>query len=188
MKTYEELRGMTQEDLVRLVLELQERLIAMIGKSNFGKRIPFEIREHIRRYFQIDPNTGKITRRDRKGGTGSYDKDGYLILKVKGCQFKAHRIAWFLYYGKDPLMEIDHINRDRSDNRKSNLRQSNRALNVRNTYINPNKDTGIVGVYIDKCTEGLKKVYTTRYKGKTYRFYNLADAVKFREEHGQRIK
>lgn len=27
MKTYEELRGMTQEDLVRLVLELQEELI-----------------------------------------------------------------------------------------------------------------------------------------------------------------
>lgn len=26
MKTYEELRGMTQEDLVRLVLELQEEL------------------------------------------------------------------------------------------------------------------------------------------------------------------
>lgn len=27
MKTYEELRGMTQEDLVRLVLELQEEII-----------------------------------------------------------------------------------------------------------------------------------------------------------------
>ena len=26
MKTYEELRGMTQEDLVRLVLELQEEI------------------------------------------------------------------------------------------------------------------------------------------------------------------
>ena len=27
MKTYEELRGMTQEDLVRLILELQEEII-----------------------------------------------------------------------------------------------------------------------------------------------------------------
>jgi ribosomal protein L29 len=27
MRTYEELRGMTQEDLVRLVLELQEEII-----------------------------------------------------------------------------------------------------------------------------------------------------------------
>lgn len=27
MKTYDELRGMTQEDLVRLVLELQEEII-----------------------------------------------------------------------------------------------------------------------------------------------------------------
>ena len=29
MKTYEELRGMTQEDLVRLVLELQEEIILL---------------------------------------------------------------------------------------------------------------------------------------------------------------
>ena len=29
IKTYEELRGMTQEDLVRLVLELQEEIILL---------------------------------------------------------------------------------------------------------------------------------------------------------------
>lgn len=29
MKTYEELRGMTQEDLVRLVLELQEEILSL---------------------------------------------------------------------------------------------------------------------------------------------------------------
>ena len=32
MMTYEELRGMTQEDLVRLVLELQEELITLKDK------------------------------------------------------------------------------------------------------------------------------------------------------------
>lgn len=31
MMTYEELRGMTQEDLVRLVLELQEEIVNLKG-------------------------------------------------------------------------------------------------------------------------------------------------------------
>lgn len=31
MMTYEELRGMTQEDLVRLVLELQEEIMNLKG-------------------------------------------------------------------------------------------------------------------------------------------------------------
>lgn len=37
MKTYEELRGMTQEDLVRLVLELQEEIIDL-KKNNYGRK------------------------------------------------------------------------------------------------------------------------------------------------------
>ena len=36
MKTYEELRGMTHEDLVRLVLELQEE-ITLIKYGYYGK-------------------------------------------------------------------------------------------------------------------------------------------------------
>jgi ribosomal protein L29 len=37
MKTYEELRGMTQEDLVRLVLELQEEIIDL-KKNIYGRK------------------------------------------------------------------------------------------------------------------------------------------------------
>lgn len=36
MRTYDELRGMTQEDLVRLVLELQEE-ITLIKYGYYGK-------------------------------------------------------------------------------------------------------------------------------------------------------
>ena len=76
--------------------------------------------EYIFKHFKYNKD-GTITRDDRKNSLGSYDKDGYLILKIKGKQFKAHRIAWLLNYGEFPKGEIDHINRCRTDNRIENL-------------------------------------------------------------------
>lgn len=77
------------------------------------KRINYET--YIKKHFKYD--NGTLIRDDRKNSNGSLDKDGYLIIKVKGKQFKAHRIVWLLHYGKFPLYEIDHINRNKLDNR-----------------------------------------------------------------------
>lgn len=145
------------------------------------------LEEYIKTHFTIDPNTGIISRDDRKNSNGSYDKDGYLILKIKGRQFKSHRIAWLLYYGRFPNIELDHINRVRTDNRKCNLREATRIENINNTLIRPNRDTNCIGIYIDKSTKGLKKVFTTRINNKTYRFLTLDEAKKFRIAYGKRI-
>lgn len=124
---------------------------------------------------------GKLNRTDRKGGLGSLDKDGYLIIKVKGVQFKAHHIVWLLCNGDFPKSEIDHINRNRTDNRIENLRESNRTEQCRNHGRLPNKDTGVVGIYLDNTTKGLKKKYTFHLLGKSYRFYTLEEAIKEKE-------
>lgn len=141
-----------------------------------------EYKAYILKHFTC--NNGVISRDDRKGGKGSFDKDGYLIIKVKGRQFKAHRIVWLLTYGDFPKSELDHINRVRTDNRIENLRESNRKEQIRNTSRTPNPKTGVIGVYIDEITKGLKKKYTTRVNNKTYRFYTLEEAIKFRKERG----
>ena len=137
-----------------------------------------KIEDYILQHFQYHSD-GTITRNDRKGGNGSLDKDGYLILKVKERQFKAHRIAWLLNYGTFPKREVDHIDRNKTNNRIENLRESNRREQNLNKDIDPNKQTGVRGVYIDN-TRGLKKKYATRINGKTYRFYILSDAVELR--------
>lgn len=147
---------------------------------NKGKEIPNDIIDYIKKYFAYDPQTGKITRSDRKNSCGSLCHDGYLILKIKGKQYKAHRIAWLLYYGRPPVMEIDHINRIKTDNRIINLKEATRYDNIMNRDLKPNEKTGVVGVYLDQCTNGLKKKYALHRNGKTYRFYTLEDAINFR--------
>lgn len=126
---------------------------------------------------------GKLIRNDRKNSNGSIDKDGYLIIKVKNKQFKAHRIAWLLNYGKFPNTELDHINRNKLDNRIENLRESNRKEQNNNKLKIANKNTGEVGIYIDN-TKGLKKKYATKINKKTYRFYTIEEAKKWRKENG----
>lgn len=138
-----------------------------------------ELKNFILEHFQY--NDGVITRNDRKNSNGSIDHYGYLIIKVKGVQLKAHRVAWLLCYGDFPKSELDHINRNKLDNRIENLRESNRTQQNRNKYFHPNPDTGEVGIYLDKCTRGLKKKYSFCVKGKSYRAYTIEEAKELRE-------
>lgn len=126
------------------------------------------------------PDNGVITRVDRKNSNGSKDKDGYLIIKIKGVQWKAHRLAWTKYYGTPPKHNIDHIDGDRLNNKINNLRDVPQKINVYNTTRLPNKDTGVVGIYKDSVTDGLKAVYTIKRNNKLYRFRKLEDAIKFK--------
>lgn len=57
---------------------------------------------------------------------------GYHVIGVDYRIYRAHRLAWLYVYGVWPDEEIDHINRDRSDNRIENLRLADRNLNCHN--------------------------------------------------------
>ena len=99
-----------------------------------AKIIPNSIRD----VLDYDPETGVLTwkvnhRRVRAGSiAGWLDSSGYRYVGVEGSKFKAHRIAWFLYHGEQPPEMIDHINRDRADNRIANLRSVTRSQNMLN--------------------------------------------------------
>ena len=140
-----------------------------------------EVINYIKIYFEYNED-GTFTRLDRKNSTGSLDKDGYLMMKIKGKKYRAHRLVYAYFYGEFPEGEIDHINRIRTDNRIENLRVVNRQGNVDNTTRKVNPDTGVVGIYYDKKTKGLKAKYTFHHKGKTYRFRTLEEAIEKRKE------
>ena len=81
---------------------------------------------------------------------GTKDKDGYIVINLRGKQRKAHHLVWLYHYGYMPKM-IDHINRNKSDNRIENLRLTNKSLNAFNSKIQSNNTSGCKGVsYIRK--------------------------------------
>jgi hypothetical protein len=70
---------------------------------------------------------------------------GYLMGRFNGKNYYAHRLAFFLFYGRWPD-NIDHINHNRSDNRISNLREVSRQENQKNLRMPRDNKSGIVGV------------------------------------------
>lgn len=78
---------------------------------------------------------------------------GYWRAAVDGVHYAAHRIAWKLVTGRDPNVEIDHINGDRADNRWSNLREVSRKVNRQNAQRNKNNTSGVTGVCWFKPTK-----------------------------------
>lgn len=81
--------------------------------------------------------TWKETRgRILKGSTAGYfEDDGYITIRLNRKLYKAHRLAWFYSFKEWPTkgLDIDHINRVRSDNSLGNLREVSRADNNRNS-------------------------------------------------------
>ena len=66
---------------------------------------------------------------------GTERKDGYVLIGIDGVLYTAHRLAWFYVNNYWPDGVIDHINRDRSDNRFCNLRCVSRFENAQNANV-----------------------------------------------------
>lgn len=90
----------------------------------------------------------------RRGGVisgeraGWIDSDtGYRKISIDGKNHLAHRLAWLVMTGEWASSQIDHKNRNRADNRWSNLRLSTQAENNSNAVlIRSNNRSGYRGV------------------------------------------
>ncbi len=77
---------------------------------------------------------------------GCLAKDGYLIIGIIGRLYLAHRIAWFLHYGRWPVDQVDHRNGVRDDNRIENLRECSNMENKQNGKLRIDNTSGYIGV------------------------------------------
>ena len=99
--------------------------------------------------LKYDPSTGSITWKG-SGNSATIRLGSYLAVKHRGKYHLAHRLAWYLHYGKLPEQEIDHINNKKHDNSIKNLRDVSHSLNQHNRVkANKNSHTGILGVTKD---------------------------------------
>lgn len=74
------------------------------------------------------------------------DSDGYYCGQIHGRRYVAHRVIFALLKGRWPEDEMDHINRDKSDNRPCNLREANKSQNMANYPVPSTNTSGVKGV------------------------------------------
>lgn len=122
-------------------------------RRQFRSAIDFETADRLLTYV---PETGDLLWRVRRGpkskGTkaGCIRRDGYLYVVIGQRKFLAHRLCWLLHYGEWPSAHLDHINRDKVDNRLVNLRAATSAQNNLNRPKQSNNSSGFKGVWFHK--------------------------------------
>ena len=91
--------------------------------------------EVLRDLFDYDPESGILTRRKTGMAAGEKNERGYLRVKIKQKHYRVHRVVWAWWYGRhvDEGYFIDHIDRNPSNNRITNLRIVTTGDNCRNT-------------------------------------------------------
>lgn len=111
------------------------------------------------------------------GDDGLYYRVGYTGNDGLWYREKCHRIVWEMHNGEIPEgMCIDHIDRNKLNNKIDNLRLVTQALNARNSLPSGKNPTGVVGVtYHEENRNGIlvKKYYArimVNGKGKTKSF------------------
>ena len=95
--------------------------------------------------IQGGKGTGKGGR-NRRGVAGCVGSDGYREITVNGRSYLAQLLAWFYVTGEWPKDRIDHINRERDDNRFRNLREATHQQNMQNRKAHTNNTSGTTGV------------------------------------------
>lgn len=126
-----------------------------------------ELEITIKEYLEYDPDTGHIywkkTRSNKTAGSiaGTLNK-GYLRICLNKKIYPAHRIAWFLYYGKWPKNYIDHIDGNRANNRINNLRDIETKVNNLHR-LNTNNIRKLSDGYCVRITLQGKDKYIGRY-------------------------
>lgn len=88
--------------------------------------------ERLRALIDYNRDTGHLYWKANGQRAGAIQDKGYRTLEIDGKAYYAHRVAWFHHYGKWPEQDLDHINRERDDNRIENLRDVSRSENNRN--------------------------------------------------------
>ena len=131
--------------------------------------------ERLRKALDYDPDTGIFTRRYTQGGrkigdaAGSTSVHGYRVIKIDGRQYRAHRLAWLYVHGRWPRDQIDHINRDKTDNRIANLREATNGQNNANVGASRRNLRGVRGVGTHHSGK-----YLAYFRGKSLGLYSTA--------------
>lgn len=135
--------------------------------------------------YILSKKTGKILKPTKTGGPrGGYYKIYLINNNNEYIQMYYHRLIAQLFI-PNPYMkkEIDHIDRDKTNNRITNLRWVNRCEQMNNIGKYANNTTGFSNISFHKRDK--KYIYNKTVEGFKIdvRFDTLSEAVKFKESY-----
>jgi len=102
---------------------------------------------------------------------GRLRPDGYYHVTYRGKKYLLHRLVFFMHHGYWPDM-VDHIDRDKSNNRIENLRDVSPYESAKNRYTFKNDLEGI-----NYLRGKFQLIYRKEYIG---RFNTLHEAIDMR--------
>ena len=113
----------------------------------------------LRELLHYDPDTGLFTRIKSTGTAkfgdlaGCIRPDGYVFISVDGVQRLGHLLAWLYVNGEWCKHEVDHKDRDRSNNAYSNLRECSGGISNQHNIstVSPSK-CGLRGAHFHKAS------------------------------------
>jgi hypothetical protein len=114
---------------------------------------PLPAAEELWEAFELSLWNGRLIRRPRKGVAtkhglfGRVSTKGYIFGMFNKSHYYAHRLVWAWVNGNDPYpKEVDHIDRNRTNNCPFNLRLVESQEQARNTTVYKNNALKIKGV------------------------------------------
>lgn len=144
----------------------------------------------LKELFYYDDEIGRLIRKTKANSyraekgreAGWVDNCGYIRVSIDGHKYLLHRLIFLYVDGYIPEHGIDHIDRNKQNNRRCNLREVSQMCNARNVNARITNTTGVIGVQFisDNVWRAYCKVnYKNHYLGT---FYTFIDAVKARWE------
>lgn len=147
--------------------------------------------DRVNELLSYDPLTGALTWRVDRGNrinrikagspAGWIEKNGspagYLRIMIDGVAYMAHDLAWFIMKGEWPILDVDHENTERADNRWLNLREATRSQNKANGKLYKDSKTGFKGVSFRKKNGKYAAVVVKNYKHHFCGYFDTAEAA-----------
>lgn len=134
--------------------------------------------------FFWNQNVGRWGRIKAGTPAGYIRKDGYVVIRLNGKLEYAHHLVFLMEGGIPEGYEVDHINRNTSDNRRTNLRLVTSCQNKYNTKKPVTNKTGVKGVHWNALTQSYRA--RIRYDKKHIHigmFDSLEEAAEAVEKH-----
>lgn len=145
---------------------------------------------NLKEYLHYNPNTGiftwiklssKYSRIKIGQKAGCNNGAGYICIEINNKNYKAHRLAWYLYYGTWPKGQIDHINGVKEDNRINNLRDVTSSTNSKNrTYHRKRELRPLLNIHYRKSKDFYEVIINNKYIGGSI---DLNRAIQIRDNY-----